>query len=513
LPGELVGQLSPWPGIPIPPNCGGVLPPPLPPVANAGLPQVKDSQTLVTLDGNASFDPNGVGLTGYQWTQISGSNVTLLTPTSVISTFIAPRVPFGQPPISLTFGLVVRSAAGGASPQSTVTITVNPPATAGTPVANAGTPQVVPSGTTLSLNGSLSSDPNGNAITYAWTQTAGTAVTLTGANTANPAFTAPTLVPGSPNDVLTFSLVVNNGFNSSVAAITTVTVESVVAQPPIASAGAAQTVASDAVVSLNGSGSTDPNGLTLTYAWTQTAGTAVALASTTSALTTFTAPHVAYNAAAQSLTFRLIVRNGVGLTSTSIVNVAVSPAPLLAPTASAGTNQTVNSTTLVTLRGVGTDPNIPAQALTYTWTQTTGPNVRLSSSSVASPTFTSPTVGAGNQPAVLTFVLTVQNAGRLTASSSVTVTVNPVADAVTITAVEYRTGKGRLTVNVTDNIISPTLVLTLTGPGFAATPMQNLGGGLYQLVLVGVTMPASVTATSQLGGSATAASGTFRIRL
>jgi uncharacterized protein (DUF2062 family) len=107
----------------------------------------------------------------------------------------------------------------------------------------------------------------------------------------------------------------------------------------------------------------------------------------------------------------------------------------------------------------------------------------------------------------------VRNTGNLVAQATTTVTVNPIADAVTITAVEYRTGKSRLTVNVTDSVISPNLVITLTGPSFPATPMQNLGGGLYQLVLVGVTMPASVTATSQLGGSATAASSTFRIRL
>ena len=513
LPGEMVAQLSPWPGTPIPPNCGGVLPPPLPPVANAGIPQVKDSQTLVTLDGNSSFDPNGVGLTGYHWTQLSGSNVTLLTPNSVISTFIAPRVQFGQPAIALTFGLVVTSAAGGVSPQSTVTITVNPPATAGTPVANAGTAQTVPSTTAVTLNGSLSSDPNGNVLTYAWTQTAGTAVTLTGANTATPSFTAPTLVPGSPSEVLSFSLTVNNGFNSSLAAITTVTVESTTAQAPVANAGTAQTVASDATVTLNGSTSSDPNGLTLTYAWSQTAGTAVTLASTTSALTTFTAPHVAYNAAAQTLSFRLVVRNAAGLTSTSSVNVAVSPAPLLAPTVTVGAPQTVNSGALVTLTGTGIDPNIPAQNLTYTWTKTAGPNVTLTGANTPNPTFTAPTVAAGNQPAVITFGLVVRNTGNLVAQATTTVTVNPIADAVTITAVEYRTGKSRLTVNVTDSVISPNLVITLTGPSFPATPMQNLGGGLYQLVLVGVTMPASVTATSQLGGSATAASSTFRIRL
>ena len=44
--------------------------------------------------------------------------------------------------------------------------------------------------------------------------------------------------------------------------------------PPVASAGPNQAVNSGTVVTLNGSGSNDPDGTVASYAWTQTAGTA-----------------------------------------------------------------------------------------------------------------------------------------------------------------------------------------------------------------------------------------------
>ena len=60
--------------------------------------------------------------------------------------------------------------------------------------------------------------------------------------------------------------------------------------PPVASAGPNQTVDAATVVTLNGSGSNDPDGSIASYAWTQTAGSAVTLSSGTVAQPTFTAP-------------------------------------------------------------------------------------------------------------------------------------------------------------------------------------------------------------------------------
>jgi hypothetical protein len=88
---------------------------------------------------------------------------------------------------------------------------------------------------------------------------------------------------------------------------------------PIASAGAAQTVPSAATVTLNGSGSTDPNNLKLTYAWTQTAGAAVTLSSFFVIEPTFTAP-----TGPTALAFSLIVSNGTESSGPSTVIITVS---------------------------------------------------------------------------------------------------------------------------------------------------------------------------------------------
>jgi hypothetical protein len=74
------------------------------------------------------------------------------------------------------------------------------------PIAHAGPDQSVEVSTPISLNGSPCSDPDGDTpLNNHWWQEWGTAVSLSGADTAAPSFTT----PDSP-DTLTFSLVVTD---------------------------------------------------------------------------------------------------------------------------------------------------------------------------------------------------------------------------------------------------------------------------------------------------------------
>ena len=99
--------------------------------------------------------------------------------------------------------------------------------------------------------------------------------------------------------------------------------------PPVANAGAAQSVVINAVVTLDGSKSSDVNGDALSYAWTLTdkpAGSTVALANSTSAKASFTAD------VAGVYTATLVVSDGKpNGSSTSTVGITASAVNVVGP--------------------------------------------------------------------------------------------------------------------------------------------------------------------------------------
>jgi hypothetical protein len=91
--------------------------------------------------------------------------------------------------------------------------------------------------------------------------------------------------------------------------------------PPTADAGPDQTVYEGAIVTLDGSNSSDPDDGIASYRWEQTEGTPVVLSDPTEVQPTFAAPYVEPDG--ESLTFQLAVTDTGGLqsTDTCIVNV------------------------------------------------------------------------------------------------------------------------------------------------------------------------------------------------
>jgi hypothetical protein len=269
----------------------------------------------------------------------------------------------------------------------------------------------------VTLDGSNSSDQNADFLTMQWSQISGPVVSLTGADTVNPTFTAPD-VTGDPVN-LTFQLVVNDGQVNSGPSDVTVTVTNFV-DVPLANAGPNQAVDELSLVTLDGTGSSDPAGKSLTYSWSQILGTAVTLSDANTATPSFTAPRFDSGGTNGSitLTFQLTVSNDK-TNSTSTVDVLVKNINH-PPVADAELSRSVPAGGFVVL--VGTNSfDIDGDPLTYSWIQTSGPTVTLNNANSGTAFFIAPNVGPSG--AVLTFQLTVDDGFGGTATGDVTITV------------------------------------------------------------------------------------------
>jgi hypothetical protein len=201
-----------------------------PPTADAGPDQDVDEETTVTLDGSNSFDPDD-GIESYLWKQILGPSVSLSDPEAVKPTFLAPEV--GPDGVSFTFELTVTDYGSLQSSDTTIVnvIWLNDP-----PTANAGVDQAVLEKTTVTLDGSNSSDPDDGIASYRWKQVAGRSVTFSDPTDVQPTFEAPSF-DDSGEQPLIFELIVTDNGDLQSSDSTTVSVSNFEKDNPGTSGG------------------------------------------------------------------------------------------------------------------------------------------------------------------------------------------------------------------------------------------------------------------------------------
>jgi len=362
-----------------------------PPVANAGPNLSNVSAGTVTLDGSASYDPDGDPIT-FLWTQTAGPQVTLSGPTTSRPTFSAAA---GQ---TYNFRLVVKDDHGGQG-QAAVRISTSAASRA----------------TILSFIATPAQITAGQAVTLSWN--------TQNADTANIAGIGNVAVNGSltvsPTQTTTYTLIARNNVNDETRTVTVIVgaltggvqISSCSANPTSISAGQssslswtslnADTVSIDpgiGSVAKNGSVSVSPS-QTTTYIITATGGgtsASCSVAVTVGALpviASFTATPASITAG-QSSTLQWSVQNSTSVSISSIGTVSASGTNNVSPTVTTvytltATNA-VGSTTktaTVTVTGGGGPVIVFASGDTlYTTTR----DVRLDASGSSSPSGNTP---------------------------------------------------------------------------------------------------------------------------
>jgi LmbE family N-acetylglucosaminyl deacetylase len=338
-----------------------------------------------------------------------------------------------------------------------------PPPTNQPPVAVVSANQSVAQGVAVTLSAAGSSDPEGSALTYAWSQVSGASVTLSGASTASASFTSPS---GSTTaQALVFQLIVSDGSLASSPAQTTVTVNPP-STPP--AGGTNLALAATATASTQAGGQeaskvidtfTDGYPTNASHEWASAGQAANAWVQVTwptpqtiNQVVLFDRPNADDRVMSGTLTFssgasvavgaldnagaalsvavssRSVtwVRFTVNTVSPNTYNVGLAELQVFngsgtanqSPVASAGANQTVAQGATVTLNGSGTDPE--GAPLTYDWAQTVGPAV-LTVDNIANPTFVAPSGATSN--VTLSFELVVSDGTYSSAPAITTVTV------------------------------------------------------------------------------------------
>ena len=342
-----------------------------PPTANAGAKQTVAVGSHVTLDGTKSSDVNSQPLS-YSWSFVAipnGSAAFLSGIRSPTPSFIADAAG------SYIAGLVVNDGTLSSS-QSTVTITTgNTP-----PVAVAiAAPQIAIVNGLVQLDGSKSTDVDGNPLTYLWslntTQAPQSKAMLSNPNIVNPTFTAD--VAGT----YVAQLIVNDGTISSQPVTVTITTNTVLA--PTANPGSNQMVAVGATVHLQGSG-TDPQNFPLSYTWslpTLPSGSAASLSATNIQNPTFVADLPGTYSA------QLVVYDGYLYSNPATVTITSTSTPPVAVPTTATPSVPIGSAVSLSASSSYDPANVPITGYMWSLSVPGGSTATLAGANAEFPTF------------------------------------------------------------------------------------------------------------------------------
>lgn len=194
------------------------------------------------------------------------------------------------------------------------------------PQADAGGDQTVVEGDIVALDGRQSTDVDDGINAYQWSQESGPPiVVLTDASSPAASFTAPQVDQQGAALIFKITVTDHGGLKDSDQVVVNVLDTISGNRPPIVDAGVDQTMPEGERVTLDGSGSYDPDDGIDFFLWQQVAGTSVMLSNPADPMPAFTAPDV--STSGDVLIFELTVQDRGGLIGTDRINVIVTDVP------------------------------------------------------------------------------------------------------------------------------------------------------------------------------------------
>ncbi len=435
-----------------------------PPIASF-TPSPTSAPTLIPIsfDGTASTDPDGT-VTTWAWNFGDGNSGTGSTTTHTYSTA-------GTYTVTLT---VTDNSGSIGSTTVQITITDRPPIASFTPSTTSA-----PTGTSISFDGTTSSDPDGTVTAWSWTF--GDGSSGSGSITSHTYNT-----PGT----FTVTLVVTDNSGSTGTTTSQVTID----RPPIASFSQSATSApTGTTISFNGTASYDPDGTVATWSWAFGDG---ATGTGSTASHTYTT--------AGTLTVTLTVVDNAGWTGSTTSQITITDR---APVASFNPSTTsVPTGTSISFDGTSSyDPDGTVTA----WSWTFGDGATAAGST---------TTHAYSTPGTYSATLTVTDNGGLTASKTAQITITDRAPLVTWSSSPANPSSGqRVTLSITasDPDGSVTAIRVDWGDGTIDTLSGSATSDTHTYTLSGSTSKSftiNVTATDNGGQTSIPSSSTVTVQ-